>query len=104
MKRILFALFCAACFVMLTGCNSRESLEKEAVSAINQIIRENPGKISGRCIRVELTEKLSDKKWKGTAFLDDDQKLTCYVTESISAIEVEVEYKEFVTVPVWTWE
>ena len=78
-------------------------LERDAVSAVNQIIRENPGKISGTCTRVELTEQLSDKKWKGTALLDKGKKLPCYVTESFDGIEVEVEYEEVVAVPVWGW-
>ena len=78
-------------------------LEREAVSVVNQIIRENPRKLSGNCTRVKLTEQLSDKKWKGAAYLDNDRKLTCHVTESFAGLEVEVEYEEFVVAPVWTW-
>ena len=78
-------------------------LEREAVSVVNQIIRENPRKLSGNCTRVKLTEQLSDKKWKGAALLDKGKKLPCYVTESFDGIEVEVEYEEVVAVPVWGW-
>ena len=88
---------------MVRPAARRSRLERVAVSMINEIIRDNPGKISGSCTRVELPEKLSDKKWKGTAFLNNGKKLTCYVTESFSGIEVEVEYEEIVAVPVWTW-
>ena len=87
-----------------TKPRARQSrLEREAVSVVNQIIRENPRKLSGNCTRVKLTEQLSDKKWKGAAYLDNDRKLTCYVTESFAGLEVEVEYEEFVVAPVWTW-
>ncbi len=88
---------------MVRPAARRSRLERDSVSVVNQIIRENPGKIRGHCTRVELTEKLSDKKWKGFAHLDNGKKLTCYVTESFSGIEVEVEYEEIVSVPVWTW-
>ena len=88
---------------MVRPAARRSRLEREAVSMINEIIRDNSGKISGSCTRVELPEKLSDKNWKGTAFLNNGKKLTCYVTESFSGIEVEVEYEEIVAVPVWTW-
>lgn len=89
---------------MVRPAARRSRLERDSVSVVNQIIRENPGKIRGHCTRVELTEKISDKKWKGFAHLDNGKKLTCYVTESFSGIEVEVEYEEIVAVPVWTWE
>lgn len=110
---------------MVRPAARRSRLEREAVSVVNQIIRENPRKLSGNCTRVKLTEQLSDKKWKGAAYLDNDRKLTCYVTESFAGLEVEVEYEEKVeymekyeekveyeekmeyevkvAVPVWTW-
>lgn len=88
---------------MVRPAARRSRLERDAVSTINQIIRENPRKLSGNCTRVKLTEQLSDKKWKGAAYLDNDRKLTCYVTESFAGLEVEVEYEEFVVAPVWTW-
>lgn len=88
---------------MVRPAARRSRLEREAVSVVNQIIRENPRKLSGNCTQVKLTEQLSDKKWKGAAYLDNDRKLTCYVTESFAGLEVEVEYEEFVVAPVWTW-
>ena len=90
MKKVLFALMFAMSLFILTGCNEKEMLEEEAVGIVNQIIRENPGTIRGRCVKVELTTKLSEDKWEGFAIFDNGKKLPCYVTERFQYIEVEL--------------
>ena len=99
MKKILFALMCASALAILTGCSNEKELEESAVSVVNEIVEENLGPIvraAGgtlvKCTKVDLTEKISDTKWKGKAYFENGKEIDCVVTDLDDQIYVEIDF------------
>ena len=102
MKKILFALMCASALAILTGCNREKELEESAVPVVNEIVEENLGPIvraAGgtlvKCTKVDLSEKISDTKWKGKAYFDNGREINCVVTDLDDQIIVEIDFNSF---------
>lgn len=92
MKKILFALMCASALAILTGCSRESILEKEAVSLVDQIVKENVGEDTTKCTKVDLEKQVSDKKWEGKAYFENGKKIDCVVTDLGDLIEVEIDF------------
>lgn len=97
MKKILFALMCASALAILTGCSNEKELEEAAVPVVNEIVEENLGPIFGKdnltkCTKVDLSEKISDTKWKGKAYFENGKEIDCVVTDLDDQIIVEIDF------------
>lgn len=87
MKKIL-AILTLSIATLFWGCGN--VLEESAVPVVNDILKEQLGDQAAQCVKVEISEKVTDKLYKANAILTNGNSIEITILDQGEQILVTV--------------